>query len=75
MQKYLKIINNVIQESVEYRLNHILSFLVIALPLVFMIILWRRIYEAENIIGGYSRPMMITQKFPEFGGKRYMKIE
>ena len=34
MRKYLRVISNVIQESSAYRLNHFLSFLCVAVPLI-----------------------------------------
>ena len=60
MRKYLRVISNVIQESSAYRLNHFLSFLCVAVPLIAIIFLWRTIYAGVSTIKGYSESMMIT---------------
>lgn len=60
MGKYRRIISNVIQESSAYRLNHFLSFLCVAVPLLAIVFLWRTIYKGVPSIKGYSEAMMIT---------------
>jgi len=60
MGKYRRIISNVIQESSAYRLNHFLSFLCVAVPLLAIVFLWRTVYKGVPSIKGYSEAMMIT---------------
>ncbi|MGB9607849.1 MAG: ABC transporter permease [bacterium] len=60
MKKYLRVISNVVQESAAYRLNHFLSFLCVAVPLLAIIFLWRTIYSYVSNIKGYNESMMIT---------------
>lgn len=60
MRPYIKIIDNIFKESVEYRLNHILSFIVIALPLIIIYFLWNTIFYGKNLVGGYDKPAIVT---------------
>ncbi|MBC7327254.1 ABC-2 family transporter protein [bacterium] len=60
MGKYRKIIYNVIQETSAYRLNHLISFLCVAIPLLAIIFLWRTVYQSIPSIKGYNEAMMIT---------------
>lgn len=57
---YKKTIINTIQECQVYRLNHFLSFLCVALPLIGVLLLWNTIYSQTENIGGYTSTMMIT---------------
>jgi len=60
MGKYRRIFLNVIEEASAYRLNHILSFLCVAVPLLAIVFLWRAVYKETSLIKGYSESMMIT---------------
>lgn len=60
MKKYLRIIISVIKESSAYRINHIMSILVIVLPLVFTLLLWNAIFNESESIAGYTRMKIIT---------------
>ncbi|MGQ9701950.1 MAG: ABC transporter permease [bacterium] len=60
MKKYLRIIISVIKESSAYRINHIMSILVIVLPLVFTLLLWNAIFAESESIAGYTRMKIIT---------------
>ncbi|MEO0199219.1 MAG: ABC-2 family transporter protein [candidate division WOR-3 bacterium] len=61
--KYLQVVINTVAESSEFRFNHLLSFLVIALPLVFMFLLWKRIFYVTGQIGEFSFRDMVTYYF------------
>lgn len=61
--KYLQVMINTVAESSEFRFNHVLSFLVIALPLVFMVLLWRRIFTEAGQIGVFDFRDMVTYYF------------
>lgn len=60
MKKYLKIIINVLKESSAYRMNHLMSILVIVLPLVFTLLLWNAIFGEIDNIAGYTKVKIIT---------------
>jgi len=60
MLAYLKIIDNVIKECSEYRINHIASILVIVLPLVFVLLLWNTIFSEVSIVGNFTKVKIIT---------------
>ncbi|OQX53113.1 MAG: hypothetical protein B5M53_07365 [Candidatus Cloacimonas sp. 4484_209] len=63
MKKYLLIALNTIKESAEFRLNHILSFLTIALPFVFVILLWKKVFIYVYDIKGFTLSDIITYYF------------
>ncbi len=60
MKKYLRIIINVIKESAEYRINHLMSILVIALPLIFAVLLWNAVFYEIGSIAGYTKVKIIS---------------
>ncbi|MCM8807906.1 MAG: ABC-2 family transporter protein [Candidatus Omnitrophica bacterium] len=63
LNKYFGVIYNTIAESSEFRINHIFSFLTIALPLIFMIFLWKKVYTDINVIQNFSLSSIITYYF------------
>ena len=63
LSKYLQVVVNTIAESSEFRFNHLLSFLVIALPLVFTMLLWRKVLGESGQIGVFDLQRIITYYF------------
>jgi ABC-2 type transport system permease protein len=63
LSKYLQVVVNTIAESSEFRFNHLLSFLVIALPLVFTMLLWRKVLGEGGQIGVFDLQRIITYYF------------
>lgn len=63
LNKYLSVVYNTIAESSEFRVNHILSFLTIASPLIFIIFLWKKVYADIKIIQNFSLSSIITYYF------------
>jgi len=49
-----------VRESAAYRLNHILSFVVAAVPLVAMLLLWDKVVGPGEKIAGMGRGEMLT---------------
>ncbi|HEC78501.1 MAG TPA: hypothetical protein ENI34_05080 [candidate division WOR-3 bacterium] len=60
IQVNLKIIDNLLKESVEYRTHYIASILVITLPLIFIFLLWDSIFTEVNFIGDYTNIKIVT---------------
>ncbi len=63
LNKYCQVVINTIAESSEFRFNHLLSFLVIALPLIFMVLLWRKVLGENGQIGAFDLKSIITYYF------------
>lgn len=63
MRTYIRIIRNVIAESAVYRQNQVVSYLTIAFPLVFIIYLWRAVFNETNLIANFTLPSTITYYF------------
>lgn len=61
--KYLQVVINTIAESTEFRFNHILSFLVVSLPLIFTVLLWKKIFGETERIGMFDLRNMVTYYF------------
>ena len=60
MSAYIKIVKNVVKECSEYRVNHILSILVIVLPIIFIVLLWEAVFGNAVMIGKYTKDKMIA---------------
>lgn len=60
MSAYLIIIRNAVAESASYRLNQILSFLTISLPLVFAVFLWKTVFNQVEEITNFDLPSTLT---------------
>lgn len=58
---FLRVIANSIKETAAYRVNHVLSFLVILLPLIFASMLWTAVFAGgTSMMNGYSKSTIIT---------------
>jgi ABC-2 type transport system permease protein len=57
---FFRVIVNSIKEASAYRVNHLLSFLVILLPLIFVLALWDSVFTGKAMINGYSKSALIT---------------
>ncbi|MDI6850333.1 MAG: ABC-2 family transporter protein [bacterium] len=61
--KYFQVVINTVAESTEFRFNHVLSFLVISLPLIFTVLLWKKVFGDTGQIGLFDLKNMVTYYF------------
>ena len=59
-RKYFMVAQLAVQEAASYRLNHALSFLVAAVPLVALILLWNAVFGPNTQLAGFSRGEILT---------------
>ncbi len=59
-RKYVLVAQLAIREAASYRLNHALSFLVAAVPLVAVLLLWDAVFGPHTRLAGFSRAEMLT---------------
>ena len=59
-RKYLSVARLAVREAASYRLNHFLSFVVAAVPLIALLLLWNQILGPHQRLAGFSRGEMLT---------------
>ncbi len=59
-RKYLTVARLAMQEAAAYRLNHFLSFVVAAVPLLGLLLLWEQVLGPQGRLAGFSRGEMLT---------------
>lgn len=59
-RKYFTVARLAVQEAAAYRVNHILSFLVAAVPLLALLLLWDQVIAPQGRLVGFSRGEMLT---------------
>ena len=60
IRKYLFVAKISIQEAAAYRLNHFLSFVVIAVPLAVILLLWDKVYGEHQLLASLTRNEVLT---------------
>jgi len=60
MRKYLMVSRLAIREASAYRLNHFLSFLVVAAPLIAVLLLWDTVFAEQQELAGLTRSEVLT---------------
>ncbi|NOQ21888.1 MAG: hypothetical protein GQ565_04450 [Candidatus Aegiribacteria sp.] len=60
MKAEIQIFKNVIRETAIYRSNTIASFLVILVPVLFLLVFWNAAFRSTNSIGGYSKEQLFA---------------
>ncbi len=59
-RKYLTVARLAMQEAAAYRLNHFLSFVVAAVPLLGLLLLWDQVLGPQGRLAGFTRGEMLT---------------
>jgi ABC-2 type transport system permease protein len=60
MKAEFRTFRNVIHETAAYRSNTVASFLVILVPVLFLLLFWNSAFESRDAIGGYSREQLFA---------------
>ncbi|NPA27149.1 MAG: hypothetical protein GXO36_06090 [Chloroflexi bacterium] len=57
---YRTLVELSIRQATAYRMNYFLSFIVAAVPLIALLLLWETIYGTETQLAGFDRAQMLT---------------
>lgn len=60
VRKYWMVSKLAIREASAYRLNHFLSFLVVAAPLIAVLLLWNTVFAQQQELAGLTRSEVLT---------------
>ena len=60
MKAEIQTFKNVIRETAIYRSNTVASFLVILVPILFLLVFWNSAFDTVESIGGYSRNQLFA---------------
>ncbi len=59
-RKYFLVARLSMREASAYRVNHVVSFIVVAAPLIIVLLLWETIYDQQQKIAGLTRSQVLT---------------
>lgn len=60
MKADLQTFKNVIRETAIYRSNTVASFLVILVPVLFLLVFWNSAFSSKEVIGGFTRNQLFA---------------
>ncbi len=60
MKAEITTFKNVLKETAIYRTNTIASFLVVVLPMLFLLLFWNAAFQGRTYIAGFTRPQLFA---------------